>query len=214
VSAHRPASLPIAYGDRSQRDAANDLGMWTFIATEILFFSGLFLAYFIYRTTYPAGFAAGSRELNFWRGTLNTLVLLTSSLTMALSDAFVDRRSRTAFRVCLASTALLGTLFLVIKFSEYHEMFAKHLVPGLPFAPSVEPSVKLFALLYFIMTGVHAVHMLAGLGTMSWLFRMEAKGEIARGRTAPVRMFGLYWHFVDCVWVFLYPLLYLIPSFR
>jgi cytochrome c oxidase subunit 3 len=214
VSAPRIEPLPTAYGDQAQRDVANDLGMWTFIATEVLFFSGLFLAYFIYRSTYPSGFASGSRELNFWRGTLNTLVLLTSSLTMALSDAFVERRSRTAFRVCLACTALLGTLFLVIKFSEYQEMFSKHLVPGLPFASSVAPSVKLFVLLYFIMTGVHAVHMLAGLGVMSWLIRLEIKGEVASGRTAPVRMFGLYWHFVDCVWVFLYPLLYLIPSYR
>jgi len=204
-------ALPAAYGDARQRDLANHLGMWTFITTEVLFFGGLFLAYFIYRLSYPAAFAAGSATLNFWRGTLNTAVLLGSSLTMALGDAFIKRGNRRALSRCLAATAALGIVFLAVKASEYHEMYAKHLVPGQPFDPTVAPQVQLFAFLYFAMTGLHALHMLVGLGLMAWLLRLNRRGRLTASHHAPVEMFGLYWHFVDCVWVFLYPLLYLIP---
>jgi cytochrome c oxidase subunit III len=203
--------LPASYGDLRQRDLANHLGMWTFIATEVLFFGGLFLAYFIYRLTYPAAFAAGSHTLNFWRGTINTAVLLTSSLTMALGDAFIKRGNRAALRNCLIATAGLGLLFLAIKASEYQEMYAKHLVPGLPFDPDASPPMQLFVFLYFAMTGLHAVHMVIGLGLMGWLLRLNAAGGLTARQHAPVEMIGLYWHFVDCVWVFLYPLLYLVP---
>ena len=207
-----PPSLPAAYGDERQRDVANHLGMWTFIATEVLFFGGLFLAYVVYRVAYPAAFAAGSHTLNFWRGTLNTAVLLTSSLTMAMGDAYIKRGRRTALRNCVAATASLGVLFLAIKASEYQEMYAKHLVPGLPFDPAASPPLQLFVFLYFAMTGLHAVHMLIGLGLMAWLLRLNQRGRLTAAHHAPVEMFGLYWHFVDCVWVFLYPLLYLIPQ--
>lgn len=205
-------SLPSAYGDKRQRDLANLLGMWTFIATEVLFFGGLFLAYFIYRITYPAAFAAGSQTLNFWKGTINTAVLLTSSLTMALGDAYIKRGNRAALRNCVVATASLGVLFLAIKASEYHEMYAKHLVPGLAIDPGMAPQVQLFVFLYFAMTGLHAVHMLIGLGLMVWLLRLNQRQRLTATQHAPVEMFGLYWHFVDCIWVFLYPLLYLIPQ--
>jgi cytochrome c oxidase subunit 3 len=207
-------SLPAAYGDKRQRDLANHLGMWTFIATEVLFFGGLFLAYFIYRITYPAAFAAGSHTLSFWRGTINTAVLITSSLTMALGDVYIKRGNRAALRNCVIATASLGILFLAIKASEYHEMYAKHLVPGLPFDSWVSPPMQLFVFLYFAMTGLHAAHMLIGLGLMAWLLRLNQHGRLTAAQHAPVEMFGLYWHFVDCVWVFLYPLLYLIPVLK
>jgi cytochrome c oxidase subunit 3 len=203
--------LPAAYGDQRQLDLANHLGMWAFIATEVLFFGGLFLAYFVYRMTYPSAFAAGSQTLNFWRGTINTAVLLTSSLTMALGDAYIRRGNRDALRRCLIATAALGVLFLAIKASEYQEMYGKHLVPGLPFDPQASPPMQLFVFLYFAMTGLHAIHMLIGLGLMAWLLRLNQGGRLSAEHDAPVEMVGLYWHFVDCVWVFLYPLLYLIP---
>jgi len=212
MNAPSTPSLPAAYGDARQRDLANHLGMWAFIATEVLFFGGLFLAYVVYRFTYPAAFAAGSHALNFWRGTINTAVLLTSSLTMALGDAYIKRGNRTGLRNCVFATGLLGALFLAIKASEYHEMYTKHLVPGMPFDPHAPPALQLFVFLYFAMTGLHAVHMLIGLGLMAWLLRQNHRGRLTAARHAPVEMFGLYWHFVDCVWVFLYPLLYLIPQ--
>ena len=205
------APLPEAYADARQRDVANHLGMWAFLATEILFFGGLFLAYFIYRSTYPAAFAAGSRTLNFWRGTFNTAVLLGSSLSMALGDAYIKQGRRRALQVCLATTAVLGAVFLAVKASEYHEMYAKHLLPGRGFEAGAAPGLQLFVLLYFTMTGLHAFHMLVGLGLMAWLLRQNRRGRFTPARHAPIEMFGLYWHFVDCVWVFLYPLLYLIP---
>jgi cytochrome c oxidase subunit 3 len=211
MSATPHPALPAAYGDSRQRDLANHLGMWAFISTEVLFFGGLFLAYFIYRLSYPAAFAAGSATLNFWKGTINTAVLLGSSLTMALGDAYIKRGNRRALGLCVAATAVLGIVFLAIKGTEYQEMYAQHLVPGLPFAPGIAPAEQLFVFLYFAMTGLHALHMLIGLGLMVWLLRLNQRGRLTVTHHAPVEMFGLYWHLVDCVWVFLYPLLYLIP---
>lgn len=205
------AALPPQYHDVPQREAANQLGMWTLIATEVLFFGGLFLAYVVYRVTYPAAFAAGSRLLDFWSGTLNTAVLLTSSLSMALGDAFIKRGRRGTAGVCIACTAFLGVVFLGIKFLEYRDMYRSGLVPGPGFSETVPPQTELFVFLYFAMTGLHAVHMLAGLAAMSWLFRLNQLGRFSAKAHEPVKMVGLYWHFVDCVWVFLYPLLYLIP---
>jgi len=206
------AALPPQYHDRPQREGANQLGMWTLIATEILFFGGLFLAYALYRLSYPAAFAAGSRLLDFWSGTINTAVLLTSSLSMALGDAFIKRGNRRALGICIACTAVLGALFLAVKFLEYRDMYRADLVPGINFGGNTAPQVELFVFLYFVMTGLHAVHMLAGLGAMAWLFRLNRLGRLSASAHEPVKMVGLYWHFVDCVWVFLYPLLYLIPK--
>jgi len=202
--------LPIAYADARQRGRANHLGMWTFIASEVLFFGGLFLAYFIYRHAYPAAFAAGSHRLNFWKGAVNTAVLLTSSLAMAWGDAFIKAGRRGALQACLAATVVIGVVFLALKGSEYREMYAQHLVPGLNFDARVGPQVELFIWMYFVMTGVHAVHMLVGLGLMGWLMVLNRRGRFNHARHAPIELFGLYWHFVDCIWVFLYPLLYLV----
>jgi cytochrome c oxidase subunit 3 len=206
------AGPPPQYEDSAQRESANQLGIWTLIATEILFFGGLFLAYLIYRRSYPAAFATGSRLLDFWSGTVNTAVLLTSSLSMALGDAFIKRGMRGALTACITCTALLGALFLAIKFHEYSEMYRDHLVPGISYGGNMAPQVELFVLLYFAMTGLHAVHMLAGLGAMLWLIYLNHLGRFSAEVHEPVKMVGLYWHFVDCVWVFLFPLLYLIPK--
>jgi cytochrome c oxidase subunit 3 len=208
------AGVPPQYHDKAQRDGANQLGMWTLIATEVLFFGGLFLAYFMYRITYPAAFSAGSHLLDFSSGTINTAVLLSSSLSMALADVMIKRGRRRAMAVCISCTAALGMLFLAIKFHEYSEMYRNHLVPGINFSGPVAPQTELFIFLYFVMTGLHAVHMLIGIGVMGWLLRLNKRRQLSEAAHAPVVMVGLYWHFVDCVWVFLYPLLYLIPALK
>ena len=211
MTSAEPASAPSPYSDAAQRDVANHLGMWTLIATEILFFGGLFLAYCGYRGAYPAAFSAGSHRLDFWSGTVNTAVLLTSSLFMALGDAMIRVGRRRGLQVCVTLTAGLGVLFLAIKFSEYREMYAEHLVPGIRYGAAGPPQMQLFLFLYFVMRALHAVHMLVGIGLLGWLLTLNRRGRLSRDRRAPVSMVGLYWHFVDCVWVFLYPLLYLIP---
>jgi cytochrome c oxidase subunit 3 len=203
---------PPPYTDRAQRSRANHLGMWTFLGTEILFFGGLFASYTLYRVAYPEAFSAGSGELEFWIGTVNTGVLLTSSLCMALADLAVKAGARRAVQWNLVATWLLGALFLALKFHEYRLAWEEHHVPGLRFAyaGSHAPQVELFMFHYFAMTGLHAAHMLAGLAAIAWLIRLNHRGRIGSGHDAPVAMVALYWHFVDCVWIFLYPLLYLV----
>lgn len=207
------ASVEISpYVDPIQRSGAQHLGMWTFLATEILFFGGLFACYALYRGSYPEAFANASRRLDFAIGTTNTVVLLTSSLTMALADNAAKAGRRGRLRACLAITGVLGALFLGFKAYEYHQKFSEHLVPGFDFHPAggaVAPT-QLFFVLYFALTGLHAIHLLIGLGVMAWLFRRARAPRPADAMVAPVEITGLYWHFVDCVWVFLYPLLYLV----
>jgi cytochrome c oxidase subunit 3 len=203
------ATLPAEQADRAE---TNHLGMWVFLATEVLFFGGMFLAYALYRHTYPRTFVLGARSMEFWAGTLNTAVLLTSSLFMAIGDRAVHAGRRRLLGVCLAITALLGAVFLGIKFFEYRAKFLDHLVPGPGFrqpAGASDPRLQLFFYLYFAMTGLHAVHMVGGLCALSWLLVLNARGRLSPARPGPVQIVGLYWHFVDCIWVFLYPLFYL-----
>jgi cytochrome c oxidase subunit III len=203
---------PSPYTDREQHAIANHLGMWTFLATEILFFGGVFASYAVYRYTYPKAFAAGSQHLEFWIGTVNTAVLLTSSLFMALADLAVKANARDALRWTLLITWLLGAVFLGLKFHEYHTTWREHHVPGVNFhfEGADGPHVELFMFLYFAMTGLHALHMLFGLGAIAWLLWLNRRRELSAEHDAPVAMVGLYWHFVDCIWIFLYPLLYLV----
>ncbi len=205
------AAIPEHYVDAEQRTEANHLGMWTFLATEILFFGGLFAAYTIYRWAYPEAFAAGSHKCDFWIGTANTAVLLTSSLFMALADLAAKAGDRRSVRIHLLVTWLLGAAFLALKMVEYHQKYVEHLIPGPHFEfPGAPPQTQLFIFLYFAMTGLHAVHMFFGLGAIGWLLRLNRRGYFTPTRHDPVSIVGLYWHFVDCIWVFLYPLLYLI----
>lgn len=202
------------FADAQQHSAANHLGMWTFLATEILFFGGMFASYSLYRWFNPAAFRLGSEHLIFWVGTVNTGVLLTSSLFMALADLAVKAGDRRRLSWCLAATWLLGAVFIALKAYEYYRTGAEHHVPGAYFHFHWDgpygPQVELFMYLYFAMTGLHAVHMLFGLGALSWLFWLNHRGRLSPSHHEPVAIVGLYWHFVDCVWVFLYPLLYLI----
>jgi cytochrome c oxidase subunit III len=198
------------FTDNEQHSEANHLGMWTFLATEILFFGGLFSGYSIMRWHYPHAFAVASDRLEFSIGTLNTAVLLTSSLFMALADLAVKRNDRRWLRNHLIITWVLGALFIGLKMYEYYQKYVEHLIPGAAFQfPGAPPQSQLFFFLYFAMTGLHAIHMLFGLGAIAWLLNRNRLGTLTAKRSDAVSLVGLYWHFVDCIWVFLYPLLYL-----
>lgn len=193
-----------------QRDAAT-LGMWTFLATEILFFGGMFTGYTVYRTAMPQAFAEGSHHLEFLQGTINTAVLILSSLTMALAVHSAQTGRRIRLAAYLGATMVLGAVFLAIKFGEYAVKFHEHLVPGPHYVapPGSPPHMEIFFSFYFVMTGMHAIHMLVGEGILTTLLVRALRGDFEGGRDAPVVISGLYWHFVDIVWIFLYPLLYL-----
>jgi cytochrome c oxidase subunit 3 len=200
------------YVDVEQRSVAQHLGMWMFISTEVLFFGGMFACYAVYRLAYPEAFIAASRRLDFWVGTGNTAVLLTSSLCIALADHAVKLGRVRAVTWLLLATWLLGAVFLGLKAFEYHQKFVEYLVPGARFGPvgGAAPQEQLFFVLYFAMTGLHALHMVVGLGLIAWLLWRVRRGLLTPQQPGAIEMTGLYWHLVDCVWVFLYPLLYLV----
>ena len=200
------------FDNLAQQQEAATLGMWVFLLTEILFFGGLFLVYTIYRTWYPDAFAAASHHLDIPLGTINTAVLIGSSLTMALAVRSAQIDSRMGIMVFIALTMILGGVFLGIKGVEYSHKFHEHLVPGPDFQferPFAQPA-QIFFSLYFVMTGLHALHMIIGMGLMAWMLWWAYNGAFANGYYSPVEIVGLYWHFVDIVWIFLFPLLYLI----
>ena len=186
--------------------------MWVFLLTEILFFGGLFLVYTIYRTWYPLAFAAASHHLDIPLGSINTAVLIGSSLTMALAVRAAQLNSRKGIIVFLVFTMILGGVFLGIKGIEYSHKFSEHLVPGpnFQFAGAFVRPAQIFFSLYFVMTGLHALHMIIGIGLMIWMLLWAYDGTLGNGYYSPVEVVGLYWHFVDIVWIFLFPLLYLI----
>jgi cytochrome c oxidase subunit III len=224
------------FDDAEQQFVAAELGMWVFLATEVLFFGGAFCGYAVYRFMYPAEFIAGSQRLDVWLGTVNTAVLLTSSLTMVLAVYAAQRDRRGVLIFNLLLTLLLGAAFLGVKGYEYHHKFEERLVPGSNFSfehahdehkakrpdqttgetersesePINPRHVQLFFSFYFAMTGLHALHMVIGIGVLAVLVVAATRGAFAGGYFTPIEMSGLYWHFVDIVWVFLFPLLYLI----
>ncbi len=205
-----PSSVPEQFEDAAQQHEAVTLGTWTFLATEVLFFGGLFMAYIAYRHAYPADFATGSRQTDLVFGTLNTAILLSSSLTMALAvHAAREGRNRPLVR-CLLLTLLCALGFLVVKGFEYHEDVVDHLLPGGSFAKTLPPRAEIFFVLYWAMTGLHALHVLVGTGLLATLTALARAGRFSARYYNPVELVGLYWHFVDAVWIFLYPLLYLI----
>ena len=195
-----------------QQTEATTLGMWVFLATEVLFFGGLFTVYTVYRWWYPAAFAAASHELDITLGTINTAVLITSSLTMALAVHAAQLGERRTLLLFLAATMLLGGVFLGIKSVEYYHKFVEHHVPGPSFQFEQEHlrHAQIFFSLYFMMTGLHALHMVIGFLIMLVMFGWAWTGTITKDYYSPIEISGLYWHFVDIVWIFLFPLLYLI----
>lgn len=208
---HHP-QLAHHFDDIGQQKSAITLGMWLFLAQEVMFFGGLFMAYLTYRTWYPEAFTAGSHHLDITLGGINTAVLILSSLTMALAVRAAQVGNRRAIVAFLAFTIVLGSVFLGIKVVEYSHKIHDHLVPGPHFSfegPLARP-VEIFFSLYFAMTGLHALHMVIGIGLLSVLVYLAAKGRFTPDYFSPVEISGLYWHFVDIVWIFLFPLLYLI----
>ena len=208
-------ALPEQFASRAQREEAASMGIWTFLSTEILFFGGLFLAYTIYRVSYHAGFVEASQHLYFWIGTINTLILLTSSLCMALAIHSIEDGDSKKLRTFLVLTFVFGAGFLGLKLCEYYLDYREHLVPTVnldltKFAHG--NAVEMFLFLYFAMTGLHAVHMTIGLTALTYLYLRARREDFSAEYHTPVRVIGLYWHFVDVVWVFLYPMLYLISG--
>lgn len=200
------------FEDIEQQNESLVLGMWLFLATEVMFFGGLFTAYVVYRTTYSEIFHDASRTLDLTLGTVNTLVLLVSSLTMAMGVYAAKTGRKNLLPLMLAATIILGLAFLGVKVVEYGQKFEHHLVPGAGFVWPGDnpPHAQLFFVLYFIMTGMHAFHMVIGIVMMAMLLVMAMLGKFGPERYMGVELAGLYWHFVDIVWVFLFPLLYLI----
>ena len=200
------------FDNLEQQAEAATLGMWVFLVTEVLFFGGLFVTYAVYRSFYPAAFSAASHELDILLGGINTAVLITSSLTMALAVHAAQLGQRRLLMIFLVVTMVLGTVFLGIKAVEYYHKFAEHHVPGATFQFEREHQrhAQIFFSLYFIMTGLHAIHMIIGIGVLLVMWIWAWRGTITREYAGPIEIIGLYWHFVDIVWIFLFPLLYLI----
>jgi cytochrome c oxidase subunit 3 len=223
LSAEHPA-LAHHFDSLDQQHEAANIGMWAFLGTEVMFFGGLFTGYTVYRSLYPQAFEEASAHLNVLIGAVNTVVLLTSSLTMALGVRAAQTARRKALVNCLALTALLGTLFLVLKAVEYYIDYRDDLVPRLAFNPAdwknpsgpADPNfashVELFLTFYYIMTGLHAIHLIVGITIMVILTVLAWRGRYTPDYYSPVEVGGLYWHFVDVVWIFLLPLLYLIGT--
>ena len=217
---HRPELLHHFATEEQQRNSAS-LGMWIFLATEVMFFGGLFCAYLIYRRWYFGDFGAASASINATLGAANTAVLICSSLTVVLAIWAAQTSRRFLLIAMLVLTMLFGVTFLGIKGLEYKDKFEEHHVPGasfnfhekIPGHPDQYANprhAQIFFSLYFIMTGLHALHMIIGLGLFTWLLVMAWRGRFTPEYYTPLEMGGLYWHFVDIVWIYLFPLLYLI----
>jgi cytochrome c oxidase subunit 3 len=200
------------FDDMAQQHEATSLGMWAFLLTEIMFFGGLFLGYTVYRWIYPEAFAEASHHLDVWLGGINTAVLIGSSLTMALAVFSAQTTDHKALIRFLLLTIGLGLVFLGIKGTEYLHKFEEQLVPGANFVYTGPHArhAQLFFSFYFGMTGLHAFHMVVGIGLLGALAWQAWRGRFSSDDYAPVELIGLYWHFVDIVWIFLFPLLYLL----
>jgi cytochrome c oxidase subunit 3 len=212
ASETRPAPLAHHFDDYDQQREAATLGMWLFIGQELMFFGGLFLTYTVYRWKYPALFALGSNQLDIPLGLLNTIVLIGSSLTMVLAVRSAQLGRAKQIAAWLAATMTLGTVFLVMKGFEYHHKWVHHLIPGEGFRieGTTDPAAQTFFVLYFCMTGLHALHMIVGLGLLAFLVPKALRGDFSAENHNWVEGVGLYWHFVDIIWIFLFPLLYLL----
>lgn len=213
---------------QEQQREAGTFGMWLFLLTEIMFFGGLFFSYLLYRNWYYDAFVVASNQLSVPLGGTNTAVLITSGFFMALGVWAAEVKKKGLLVLTLILTMLFGCIFIGIKYDEYHEKWEKHHIPGEhfdvsefvnphayglkeePLPPDQAAHTQIFFSLYFAMTGLHALHMIIGLGILVWLTIRAHRGDFTAGYVAPIENFALYWHFVDIVWLFLFPLLYLI----
>ncbi|MEO6390860.1 MAG: cytochrome c oxidase subunit 3 [Pyrinomonadaceae bacterium] len=233
---HHHPGLQHHFDNMEQQREAGSIGMWAFLIQEVMFFGGMFLAYLYFRFNYPMAFAAGSNHLNVKLGALNTIVLICSSVTMALAVYYAQTGVRQLQVIFLILTMALGSTFLVVKYFEYKDKWVHNLIPvNMPgtkefkwegevaehdgplyeAASPVEKAnwphrVESFFWVYFAMTGLHALHMVIGLGLLLWLLIGAVRKRWSPEYHGPVELVGLYWHFVDIVWIFLFPLLYLL----
>jgi len=221
-----PAFLAHHFDTPQQQFDAAKLGMWVFLGQELLFFSGLFVAYGVFRSWHPEAFAAASHELSKTMGTANTIVLLFSSLTAALAVRAAQRGEKNQTTVLLITTIVCACIFLCVKWFEYRHKFHSGLLPGQWFGvprtfpraevmhgeevPLLPVGASAFFSLYFVMTGVHALHIIVGIGVLVWILIRNLRGEFSKEFFTPVDNVALYWHLVDLVWIYLFPLLYLI----
>ena len=206
-------ALQEQFDTEAQQKDASTLGMWIFLITEVMFFGGMFTAYTVYRRAYSDAFAVASASLNVTIGAINTAVLLVSSFTMVMAVRAAQLGQRRMIVLFLVLTLIFGGVFLGVKAYEWNEKFEQHHVPGPSFHLDGVPQqghAQLFFSLYFAMTGLHAMHMVVGVGILSWLIVLAYKGRFTAEYNTPVDIAGLYWHFVDIIWIFLFPLLYLI----
>lgn len=221
--------LEVQFDDLDQQRQTSLIGMWLFLATEVLFFGGLITAYVVYRATSAEEFSLASRHMAVWLGFLNTVILLGSSLTMAMAVRSAQLRDHRWLVIYLIATMVLGAGFLGVKAIEYTTEYNEHLVPGLGFRVNEEshegqPSdrevvaekqlnpgrYEMFFVLYFFMTGLHAIHLIIGIGLVGVMTYLSYHRWFSGGGATQIEVTGLYWHFIDIVWVFLYPMLYLI----
>jgi cytochrome c oxidase subunit 3 len=217
---HGPKWLAHHFETPIQQYDTAKLGMWAFLAQELLFFSGLFVAYGVYRNWYPEMFKAAAHQLNKEMGATNTVVLLFSSLTAALAVRSAQVGNRKLTGKLILVTIGCACMFLVIKFFEYRHKFEAGLLPGRFYHPHLEhlaagspplpENTDTFFSLYFMMTGVHGIHVLVGIGVLIWVWIRNNRGDFSKEYWTPVDIVALYWHLVDLVWIYLFPLLYLI----
>lgn len=208
--AERHVELAVSYDNMEQQLEAGTLGMWTFLATEVLFFGGLFMAYIVYRYAYPDAFVAAGQHTLLLYGTINSAILITSSLTLSLANLAVRKDDRKWLVRLLLITIFLGCCFLALKGVEYYHDIDEHLVPGRNFKPGLPAQAQIFWFLYWLMTGVHALHLIAGIGLLTVLTWLSARGSYSSNYYNPVQISALYWHFIDLVWFWLFTLLYVI----
>jgi cytochrome c oxidase subunit 3 len=215
---HGPAFLAHHFHTPKQQYEAAKLGMWLFLAQEVLFFSGLFVSYLVFRMWYPDAWSAGSHELNRYMGLGNTIVLLFSSLTAVLAVRSAQLGERSKVNAYILVTIACAFIFMIVKYFEYAAKFEHGLLPGQYFAPNLHHTVahhfpqgtQFFFSVYFMATGVHGLHVLIGIGVLFWILKRNMSGEFTKEFWTPVDLVALYWHLVDLIWIFLFPFLYLI----
>lgn len=202
------------FANAEEEFEAGKQGMWVFLVTEVLMFGGLFVAYGIFRGLYPEMFTLAHKELNVKMGLINTIVLITSSITMVLAVTATQKGQRDRAILNLVITFMLACVFLVVKYFEYSAKIHHGLLPAGFFhnehMSQLQPKSPLFFSLYFVMTGLHGVHVLVGMGLIAWLIKRTMAKEFSPYFYTPVELVGFYWHFVDLVWIYLFPLLYLV----
>ncbi len=208
-----PAELAVReqFHSPAQQRETSTAGMWIFLITEVMLFGGLFTAFAVYRVSHPQAFTIGSAEMEYVLGAVNTAVLICSSFTMAMAVHSAELGKRGRLAGFLIATILIGLVFLAIKFTEYYLHYRDHKLPGFWFEQSGPqgPYVQMFFVFYFIMTGLHAIHMMVGEGILATMLLRTALGSFSESYHTPIELSGLYWHFVDTIWVFLFAIFYI-----